>query len=93
MSLTNLAGLNDQLRVKILKEKALPDIENYKSEEHDQIRQAATDCMCNLVVCKETVQWLEILQRLCLHDNIQIQHRGLVIVYNMMNADPELAKS
>ncbi|KAJ8380771.1 hypothetical protein SKAU_G00015490 [Synaphobranchus kaupii] len=92
MSLTNLAGLNDKMRVKILKEKALPDIENYMFEEHDQIRQAATECMCNLVVCKETVQWLEILQRLCLHDNMQIQHRGLVIVYNMMNADVELAK-
>lgn len=22
-------------------------------EEHDQIRQAATECMCNLVTCKE----------------------------------------
>ncbi|KAG9329112.1 hypothetical protein JZ751_007616 [Albula glossodonta] len=113
-------------------------------EEHDQIRQAATECMCNLVVCKEvqeryledgndklkllvllcsedddklqraaagalamltaaekklctkitlvTAQWLEILQRLCLHDNMQIQHRGLVIVYNMLKADNELAK-
>ncbi|XP_035235626.1 protein unc-45 homolog B isoform X2 [Anguilla anguilla] len=144
MGLTNLAGLNDKLRVKILKEKALPDIENYMFEEHDQIRQAATECMCNLVVCKEvqerymedgndklkllvllcsedddklqraaagaiamlttaqkklctkltlvTVQWLEILQRLCLHDNLQIQHRGLVIAYNLMSADAELAK-
>lgn len=40
-------------RVKILKEKALPEIENYMFEEHDQIRQAATECMCNLVCCKE----------------------------------------
>lgn len=40
-------------RVKIVKEKALPDIENYMFEEHDQIRQAATECMCNLVTCKE----------------------------------------
>lgn len=39
--------------MKILKEKALPEIENYMFEEHDQIRQAATECMCNLVVCKE----------------------------------------
>ncbi|KAJ8414954.1 hypothetical protein AAFF_G00024770 [Aldrovandia affinis] len=144
LSLTNLAGLNDKLRVKILKEKALSEIENYMFEEHDQIRQAATECMCNLVICKEvqerymedgndklkllvllcseddeklqraaagaiamltaaqkklctkltlvTVQWMEILQRLCLHDNIQIQHRGLVIIYNMLNSDNELAK-
>ncbi|XP_034026015.1 protein unc-45 homolog B [Thalassophryne amazonica] len=143
--LTNLAGFSEKLRVKIVKEKALPEIENYMFEEHDQIRQAATECMCNLVTCKEvqerymedgndklkllvllcgeddddlqiaaagalamltaaqkklcrkmtlvTTQWLEILQRLCLHDNTKIQHRGLVIVYNMLNSDDsELAK-
>lgn len=36
-----------------MKENALPDIESYMFEEHDQIRQAATECMCNLVTCKE----------------------------------------
>ncbi|KAM6965317.1 protein unc-45 homolog B [Aplochiton taeniatus] len=143
--LTNLAGYSEKLRVKIVKEKALPEIENYMFEEHDQIRQAATECMCNLVTCKEvqdryledgndklkllillcsedddvlqraasgalamlsaaqqklctkmtlvTTQWLEILQRLCIHDNPQIQHRGLVIVYNMLHSDDnELSK-
>ncbi|XP_069379967.1 protein unc-45 homolog B isoform X4 [Paralichthys olivaceus] len=143
--LTNLAGYSEKLRVKIVKEKALPEIENYMFEEHDQIRQAATECMCNLVTCKEvqqrymedgndklkllvllcgedderlqiaaagalamitsaqkklctkltqvTTQWLEILQRLCLHTNPNIQHRGLVIVYNLLNSDnTELAK-
>ncbi|XP_056115728.1 protein unc-45 homolog B [Rhinichthys klamathensis goyatoka] len=144
LGLTNLAALNDKLRVKILKEKALPEIENYMFEEHDQIRQAATECMCNLVCCKDvqdrylqdgndklkllillcseddeqlqraaagalamltaaqkklavkmtkvTGQWLEILQRLCIHENPEIQHRGLVTVFNMLDADDELAK-
>ncbi len=36
-----------------MKENALPDIENYMFEDHDKIRQAATECMCNLVTCKE----------------------------------------
>ncbi|KAM9858097.1 protein unc-45 homolog B [Aulostomus maculatus] len=143
--LTNLAGYSEKLRIKIVKEQALPDIENYMFEEHDQIRQAATECICNLVTCKEvqeryledgndklkllvllcgeddenlqiaaggalamltavqkklstkmtlvTAQWLEILQRLCLHVNPKIQHRGLVIVFNMLNSDDgELAK-
>uniref|UniRef100_A0AAY4CV14 Protein unc-45 homolog B n=1 Tax=Denticeps clupeoides TaxID=299321 RepID=A0AAY4CV14_9TELE len=142
--LTNLSALSEKLRVKIIKEKSLPEIENYMFEENDQIRQAATECMCNLVVCKDvqerymedgndklkllvllcseddeklqiaaagglamltaaqkklctkvtlvTVQWLEILQRLCLHDNPNIQHRGIVIAYNMMCAGEELAK-
>lgn len=39
--------------MKIVKEHALPEIENYMFEENDQIRQAATECMCNLVSCKE----------------------------------------
>ncbi|XP_068616783.1 protein unc-45 homolog B [Brachionichthys hirsutus] len=144
-SLTNFAGFSEKLRAKIVKENALPDIENYMFEEHDQIRQAATECMCNLVLCKEvqnryledgndkmkllvllcgeddadlqtaaagalamltgaqkklcakltqvTAQWLEILQRLCLHDNPRVQHRGIVVVHNMLNSDDgDLAK-
>uniref|UniRef100_A0A8B9BGX5 Protein unc-45 homolog B n=1 Tax=Anser brachyrhynchus TaxID=132585 RepID=A0A8B9BGX5_9AVES len=144
LGLTNFSGRSDKLRMKIVKEKALPDIENYMFENHDQLRQAATECMCNLVVNKEvqerfvadgndrlklvvllcgeddekvqraaagalamltaaqkklcskmtevTTQWLEILQRLCLHDNMEVQHRGLVITFNLISADKELAK-
>lgn len=40
----------------------------------------------------QTTQWLEILQRLCLHDRLSVQHRGLVIAYNLLAADAELAK-
>ncbi|KAF6300098.1 unc-45 myosin chaperone B [Rhinolophus ferrumequinum] len=144
LGLTNLSGRSDKLRQKIFKEKALPDIENYMFENHDQLRQAATECMCNMVVNKEvqerfladgndrlklmvllcgedddkvqnaaagalamltaahkklclkmtqvTTQWLEILQRLCLHDQLSVQHRGLVIAYNLLVASAELAK-
>ncbi|XP_072501024.1 protein unc-45 homolog B [Notamacropus eugenii] len=144
LGLTNLSGRSDKLRQKIIKEKALPDIENYMFENHDQLRQAATECMCNMVVHKEvqerfladgndrlklvvllcgeddekvqnaaagalamltaahkrlchkmtqvTPQWLEILQRLCLHDRLSVQHRGIVIAYNLLAADQELAK-
>ncbi|KFV99571.1 Protein unc-45 B, partial [Eurypyga helias] len=144
VSLTNFSGRSDKLRMKIVKERALPDIENYMFENHDQLRQAATECMCNLVVNKEvqewfvadgndrlklvvllcgeddekvqvaaagalamltasqkklcskmtevTTQWLEILQRLCLHDNMEVQHRGLVIAFNLISADKDLAK-
>lgn len=144
-SLTNFAAFSEKLRAKIVKEKALPEIENHMFEENEKIRLAATECMCNLVICKEvqdrymedgndklkllvllcgeddeglqiaaagalamitaaqkklctkmtlvTVQWLEILQRLCLHTNPRVQHRGLVIIYNMLNSDDnELAK-
>lgn len=40
----------------------------------------------------QTTQWLEILQRLCLHDQLSVQHRGLVIAYNLLVASAELAK-
>nr|XP_040142485.1 protein unc-45 homolog B-like [Ictidomys tridecemlineatus] len=40
----------------------------------------------------QTSQWLEILQRLCLHDHLSVQHQGLVIAYNLLAADAELAK-
>uniref|UniRef100_G3R5D4 Protein unc-45 homolog B n=1 Tax=Gorilla gorilla gorilla TaxID=9595 RepID=G3R5D4_GORGO len=144
LGLTNLSGRSDKLRQKIFKERALPDIENYMFENHDQLRQAATECMCNMVLHKEvqerfladgndrlklvvllcgedddkvqnaaagalamltaahkklclkmtqvTTQWLEILQRLCLHDQLSVQHRGLVIAYNLLAADAELAR-
>ncbi|XP_075446001.1 protein unc-45 homolog B [Ascaphus truei] len=145
LGLTNLSGKSDKLRQKIIKEKALPDIENYMFEDHEQIQQAATECMCNLVANKEvqerfvadgndrlklvvllcgedgevklqraaagalamltssqkrlchkmtevTTQWLEILQRLCLIEDLHVQHRGVVIVHNLICADKELAK-
>uniref|UniRef100_A0A2K6SC83 Protein unc-45 homolog B n=1 Tax=Saimiri boliviensis boliviensis TaxID=39432 RepID=A0A2K6SC83_SAIBB len=144
LGLTNLSGRSDKLRQKIFKERALPDIENYMFENHDQLRQAATECMCNMVLNKEvqerfladgndrlklvvllcgedddkvqnaaagalamltaahkklclkmtqvTTQWLEILQRLCLHNQLSVQHRGLVIAYNLLAANAELAK-
>ncbi|PNJ06357.1 UNC45B isoform 2 [Pongo abelii] len=144
LGLTNLSGRSDKLRQKIFKERALPDIESYMFENHDQLRQAATECMCNMVLHKEvqerfladgndrlklvvllcgeddnkvqnaaagalamltaahkklclkmtqvTTQWLEILQRLCLHDQLSVQHRGLVIAYNLLAADADLAK-
>ncbi|XP_020509292.1 protein unc-45 homolog B [Labrus bergylta] len=143
--LTNLAGFSEKLRVKIVKENALSDLETYMFEENEQIRQAATECMCNLVTCKNvqeryledgndrlkllvllcgeddeklqvaaagalamltasekklctkltvvTTQWMEILQRLCLHSNSWIAHRGMVVVFNMLNSDDsELSK-
>ncbi|XP_075051256.1 protein unc-45 homolog B [Mixophyes fleayi] len=145
LGLTNFSGKSDKLRQKIIKEKALPEIENYMFENHEQIRQAATECMCNLVGNKEvqerfiaegndrlklmillcgeedeiklqraaagalatltaahkslchkmtevSTQWMEILQRLCLNEDLHIQHRGLVITYNLICAEKELAK-
>ncbi|XP_066524105.1 protein unc-45 homolog A [Hoplias malabaricus] len=53
MALTNLAGINDRLRQKIIKEKAVPKVEGYMFEEHELVRAAATECMCNLILSPE----------------------------------------
>uniref|UniRef100_A0A8C4F1A5 Unc-45 myosin chaperone A n=1 Tax=Dicentrarchus labrax TaxID=13489 RepID=A0A8C4F1A5_DICLA len=53
MALTNLAGISERLRQKIIKEKAVPKIEGYMFEEHELVRASATECMCNLVLSTE----------------------------------------
>ncbi|XP_059128406.1 protein unc-45 homolog A [Peromyscus eremicus] len=145
MALTNLAGVSERLRQKILKEKAVPMIEGYMFEEHEMIRRAATECMCNLAMSKEvqdlfeaqgndrlkllvlysgeddellrraaagglamltsmrpslcsripqvTTHWLEILQALLLSPNQELQHRGTVVVLNMVEASKEIAST
>ncbi|XP_046510436.1 protein unc-45 homolog A isoform X1 [Equus quagga] len=145
MALTNLAGISERLRQKILKEKAVPMIEGYMFEEHEMIRRAATECMCNLAMSKEvqdlfeaegndrlkllvlysgeddellqraaagglamltsmrpslcsripqvTTHWLEILQALLLSPNQELQHRGAVVVLNMVEASREIAST
>ncbi|KAA8590489.1 hypothetical protein FQN60_014423 [Etheostoma spectabile] len=45
MALTNLAGISERLRQKIIKEKAVPKIEGYMFEEHDLVRASATECI------------------------------------------------
>ncbi|NXD83920.1 UN45A protein, partial [Halcyon senegalensis] len=144
MALTNLAGISERLRQKILKEKAVPMIEGYMFEEHELIRLAATECMCNMAMSKEvqelflaegsdrlklmvlysgeedeklrraasgtlamltalhppickripqvTVHWLEILQALLLSPSTELQHRGAVVVMNMMAAERDVAE-
>ncbi|XP_060035464.1 protein unc-45 homolog A isoform X2 [Erinaceus europaeus] len=143
MALTNLAGISERLRQKILKEKAVPMIEGYMFEEHEMIRRAATECMSNLAMSKEvqdlfeapgndrlkllvlysgeddellqraaagglamltsmrpslcsripqvTTHWLEILQALLLSPSRELQHRGAVVVLNLVEASREIA--
>ena len=41
MGLTNIAGVSESARKRIIKEKGVPAIEHYMFEHHDQIRRAA----------------------------------------------------
>ena len=45
----------------IVKEKGFPLIESLMFEEHDMIKRAATECMCNMVLCDE----VRLLNNLC----------------------------
>ena len=49
MALTNLAGVNNDVRRRILKEGGVREIESLMFEEHELIRRAATEAMCNLI--------------------------------------------
>ncbi|XP_038857327.1 protein unc-45 homolog A-like isoform X2 [Salvelinus namaycush] len=145
MALTNLAGISERLRQKIIKEKAVPKVEGYMFEEHELVRSAATECMCNLVLSTEVQQlyvatgndrlkllvlysgeederlrkaaagtlamltaeqpelcaripgttshWLEILQALLLSDSLELRHRGVVVMLNLMQAEKSLAET
>ena len=53
MALTNLAHLGENVRKRILKEGGFVNIEHYMYEEHQMLRRAAAECICNLVVQDE----------------------------------------
>ena len=36
-----------------MKEKGFPLIESLMFDEHDMVKRAATECMCNMVLCEE----------------------------------------
>ena len=40
----------------IVKEKGFPLIESLMFEDHDMIRRAAAECMCNMVLCDEVTE-------------------------------------
>uniref|UniRef100_A0AAY5F1F7 UNC-45/Cro1/She4 central domain-containing protein n=1 Tax=Electrophorus electricus TaxID=8005 RepID=A0AAY5F1F7_ELEEL len=144
MALTNLAGISERIRQKIIKEKAVSKVEGYMFEENDLVRAAATECMCNLVLSPEvqklylatdsdrlkllvlysgedderlrkaaagtlavltgdmpelctripstTSHWMEILQALLLSESQDLQHRGVVITLNLIQAEKSLAE-
>ncbi|KAH0944696.1 hypothetical protein HN011_005828 [Eciton burchellii] len=140
MALCNLAGVNDNVRKRILKEGGFQKIETYIYEEHDMLRRAAIQVVNNLIMCKETMQyfeqendrvkylvilcmeedqdtsmaaagalamlttskkvcqkifdsndWVESLRFLLANPDNNTQHRGVVIVLNMMRSTKDIA--
>ncbi|CAF0902489.1 unnamed protein product, partial [Didymodactylos carnosus] len=57
MALTNLASIGESVRKRILKDGGFTSIEHYMYEEHDQLRRAATECICNMTIQDEVVKY------------------------------------
>ncbi|XP_065886354.1 protein unc-45 homolog B-like [Dysidea avara] len=142
MALTNLAGMNNDVRRRILKEGGVREVESLMFEEHEMIRRAATETMCNLIqledvakrfldddvervklltlfageddellaraaagalaqltrsspICQKMMavkSCMEILKQICLSENIDLRHRGVYILGNLVDADKEIAE-
>lgn len=82
LALCNLAGVNDEIRKRIIKEGGFTAIEHYMFEDHEMLCRAATQAMNNLVMCEEGASMFE-------GDNDRVKY--LVIL--AMNDDLELAKA
>lgn len=141
MALCNLAGINDSIRKRILKEGGFQKVEAYMYEDHDMLRRASTQVMNNLIMCEDTIkyfeaetdrvkflvilcsdedvdtsmaaagalamltsvsekscakifdstEWLESLRFLLANPNPDLQHRGVVIVSNMIKSTKDVA--
>lgn len=59
LGLTNIAGMSESARKRIIKERSLPSIEHYMFEHHDHIRRAAFQCMANMCMSPDVVKILE----------------------------------
>ncbi|XP_012529737.1 protein unc-45 homolog B [Monomorium pharaonis] len=141
MALCNLAGINDSLRKRILKEGGFQKVEAYMYEDHYMLKRASTEVINNLIMCDDVIQyfeqendrikylvilcqdedevtckaaagglamltprskkvcekifdskdWLESLHFLLANPNSDLQHRGVVIVLNMINSSKDVA--
>lgn len=142
MALCNLASMNESVRQRIIKEQGMSKIEAYLMEEHEMLRRAACQTICNLVLSEDVVKfhegdndrvkflallceeededtavaasgalamltsvsekccmkifdpqsWLDILHTLIANPSSSVQHRGTVIIYNMIRAKKEIAE-
>lgn len=59
MALCNLAGMNETVRKRILREQGLSKIEQYLSEDHLMLSRAAAQVICNLAQSEEVVKAYE----------------------------------
>ena len=56
MALTNLSSISDDVRRRILKEGGVAEMESLMFEEHELIRRAATEALCNMIQLEEVCE-------------------------------------
>uniref|UniRef100_A0A2P2HWV5 Protein unc-45 homolog B n=1 Tax=Hirondellea gigas TaxID=1518452 RepID=A0A2P2HWV5_9CRUS len=59
MGLCNIAGMTEQARQRVIKEKGISKIENLMFEGHEMIRRAAMQCFTNMCMSPDVVKLLE----------------------------------
>lgn len=59
LALTNLSSTNDDVRKRMLTDNGLMAIEHMMFEPHEMIRRAATECMCNMLMCEKVQERFE----------------------------------
>lgn len=142
MALCNLAGVNETVRNRIIKDSGITKIESYMYEDHVMLRRAATQAMTNLILSPDVVQmfegnndktkfmfllcfeedeettlaaagalamltsvskiccgklfkvesWLQNFEELLANPKVEMQHRGLVILLNVIQSSKEAAE-
>lgn len=98
--LTNLASLDEEHRRRIFKEKYIHEIESYMMEEHWELRQAATELMCNMCLYSDTVKWFEdekydrlkLMNLLCAEDNEKTRLAAAGALAIMCSASEKICK-
>lgn len=85
MALTNLASLSDDVRKRIMKEKGFQEIEALMFDEDDQLKQAAVECMCNLVLNQEAFKMYKL-------KDSTTEHLKLIVLLSGEDP-PELARA
>ena len=86
MALTNLAQVSDDVRKRIIKENGITAIETFMFEEHELLRLAATECMCNMTMCEDIVN-------LYLDENSQTERLKLLILFAGEVEYPKLVRA
>ncbi|XP_065053544.1 protein unc-45 homolog B-like [Rhopilema esculentum] len=86
MALTNLAQVGDDIRRRIIKEKGIIGLEVFMFEEHEQLRLAATECMCNMAMCDDIV-------KLYLDETSTTERLKLLVLFSGELEEPKLVRA